>query len=106
MLVHKLMLLFKKPQDVAAFETEWSERFVVLAERMPGIRRIAVIRVTGGPEGGADLHMIHEFYFDNSDALESAMISPEGQAAGKVLMSFASANVEILFAEHMEEDRT
>ena len=50
--------------------------------------------------------MIHEFYFDNADALEIAMISPEGQSTGKALMSFASANVEILFAEHMEEDRS
>lgn len=104
--MHKLMLLFKKPQDVVTFETEWSERFVALAERMPGIRRIGVIRVTGGPEGDADLHLIHEFYFDNAEALDSAMSSAEGQAAGKVLMSFAAANVEILFAEHMEESRS
>jgi len=104
--MHKLMLLFKRPQDVAAFETEWSEHFVAVAERMPGIRRIGVIRVTGGPDGDVDLHMIHEFYFDNADALEIAMISPEGQSTGKALMSFASANVEILFAEHMEEDRS
>lgn len=104
--VHKLMLLFNKPQDVEAFETEWSEHFVALAERMPGIRRIGVIRIAGGPEADPDLHMIHEFFFDNADALESAMTSPEGQAAGKALMSFASASVEILFAEHMEEDRS
>jgi hypothetical protein len=33
------------------------------------------------------------------------MMSPEGQAAGHALMAFAAGVVNIVFAEHLEEDR-
>lgn len=103
--MHKLMLLFRRPPDIAAFETSWSEEFVARAERMPGLRRVAVTRIQGAAEGTTDLHMVHEFFFDDREALRAAMASPEGQEAGRALMSFASGGVEILFAEHLEEAR-
>jgi len=103
--VHKLMLLFKKTDDPLELERLWSERFVKRAERMPGLRRVAVSRVVGGPEPGDDLHLIHEFYFDDMAALQEAMGSPEGQEAGKALMSFAAGAVKVYFAEHLEEPR-
>jgi hypothetical protein len=49
--------------------------------------------------------MVHEFYFDDLQALQQALASPEGQIAGKALMSFAAEHVTICFAEHMEEAR-
>jgi len=38
-------------------------------------------------------------------ALQRALASPEGQIAGKALMSFAAEHVTLCFAEHMEEAR-
>jgi hypothetical protein len=49
--------------------------------------------------------MVHEFYFDDLHALQRALASPEGQIAGKALMSFAAEQVTLCFAEHMEEAR-
>ena len=86
-------------------ETRWSQDFVGLAEKMPGLRRVSVSRILGGPGGEVDLHLVHEFYFDNLTAVQEAMASPEGQAAGKALMEFASESVTLLFAEHLEEAR-
>jgi uncharacterized protein (TIGR02118 family) len=103
--VHKLVLAFRKPDSIDRFEALWSENFVGLAERMPGIKRVTVSRIYGSPDGQPELHLVHEFFFEDADALAQAVTSPEGQAAGKALMSFAAEYVEVSFAEHLEEDR-
>ena len=102
--MHKLMLLFRQPTDVVEFETRWSHSFVRAAERMPGLRRVALSRIIGGPFGEVDLHLVHEFYFDDAQAMRDAMASQEGQDAGKALMSFAAEEVTLCFAEHLEDD--
>jgi uncharacterized protein (TIGR02118 family) len=103
--VHKLMILFKTTSDPLGLETRWSQEFVPRAEKMPGLRRVSVSRILGTPGGEANLHLVHEFYFDDLAALEGAMASPEGQAAGRALMAFAGDSVTLLFAEHLEEAR-
>jgi len=102
--MHKLMVLIRRPRDPAEFEDRWSREFVPRAERMPGLRRVTLSRVTGGLPGAIDLHLVHEFYFDNLEALQAAMASSEGQDAGRALMGFASAEATLSFAEHMEMD--
>ncbi len=99
------MLIFRRPADVTGFETRWSEEFVPKAEKMPGLRRVAVSRVYGGAAGEVDVLLVHEFCFDDAQALRQAMTSPEGQAAGRALMGFAANQVTLCFAEHMEESR-
>ena len=101
----KLVALFKRPLDPEAFEDRWVHEFVPLAERMPGIRRIAVSHTHGSPAGPTPYHLVHEFFFDSLDAARAAMASPEGQAAGHTLMSIAPDDVTLFFAEHMEEER-
>lgn len=103
--MHKLIVLFRATNDPTQLETQWSGRFVPLAERMPGIRRVSVTRIIGGASEAPEFHMIHEFYFDNLDALQKAMASDEGQKAGQALMSFAKDKASILLAEHLEEAR-
>jgi len=103
--LHKLILVFKPPKDAATFDRRWSEEFVPVAERMPGLRRITVSRAYAGPGGPSDLHLMHEFYFDDEAALRRAMTSPEGQQAGRALMGFAAQQVSLAFAEHLEEGR-
>ncbi|MCJ7513948.1 MAG: EthD family reductase [Anaerolineales bacterium] len=100
--MHKLVLLFSRPEDVVEFDRRWSEQFVTVVERMPGLRRVAVGRVTGVAAGEAAPHLVHEFYFDSAKALMEAMESPQGQAAGRALMALAPGQVTICFAEHHE----
>jgi uncharacterized protein (TIGR02118 family) len=103
--VHKLMILFKSSEDSLALETQWSEEFVARAEQMPGLRRVSVSRVVGGPGGMIDLHLLHELFFDDLDALKAALASQEGQEAGRALMGFAGEHISVYFAQHLEEDR-
>jgi uncharacterized protein (TIGR02118 family) len=99
----KLVILFKPPETPAVFEQRWSEEFVPLAERLPGLRRVVVAHTHGGPAGPVDVYLIHELHFDDSAALARAMASPEGLAAGQCLVRLAGKNATLMFAEHMED---
>jgi uncharacterized protein (TIGR02118 family) len=74
--MHKLMVVFKSSDDSLTLETQWSTEFVARAERMPGLRRVSVSRIVGGPGGSVDLHLVHELYFDDLDALREALSGP------------------------------
>lgn len=102
--MHKLMVLIRPPTDTLEFDSRWSQDFVRVAESMPGLRRVAVSRVTGGLTDKVDLHMVHEFFFDDAQAVKNAMASPDGQAAGRALMAFGAEYTTLYFAEHLEED--
>jgi uncharacterized protein (TIGR02118 family) len=101
--LHKLILLFHKPDEVDRFEDRWSHEFVPAVEAMPGLRRVSVSRVHGGLTAEADAYLLHELYFDNRRALERAMASEQGQHAGRLLVSIAGEAVDVLFAEHLED---
>jgi uncharacterized protein (TIGR02118 family) len=103
--LHKLILVFTHPPDVTVFERRWSEEFVPAAERMPGLRRVTAARGYGGPSGPSEVYLVHEYYFDDEQALRRALTSPEGQQAGRALMGFADRQVSLTFAEHLEEER-
>lgn len=103
--MHKLMVVFRSSGDSLRLETQWSTDFVARAERMPGLRRVSVSRVVGGPGGLVDIHLVHELYFDDLQALQQALASEQGQEAGRALTSFAGSDVSIFFAQHLEEDR-
>jgi len=100
--MHKLVVILRRTTDSEAAEQHWSEDFVPLAERMPGLRRVLVGRAAGSPQGRTDVLIVHEFLFDDREALYAAMASPEGQAAGEALMRFAGDRAELIFAEHLE----
>lgn len=102
MVAHKLIILFNSPLP-ADFEQRWSEHFVPLTEKLPGLRRVVVSHTHGGPAGPVAVYLLHELHFDSLEALKSAMISPEGLAAGQALVQLAGKQSTLLFAEHMED---
>lgn len=95
----KLVALYKKPADVAAFEKHYKEIHTPLAKKMPGLRKLEVCHFTGSPGGEAKFHLMAEMYFDNADAMKTALGSPEGKAAGKDVMSFAGDLIHMMFAD-------
>jgi uncharacterized protein (TIGR02118 family) len=97
----KLVALYRKPADPAAFDKAYFETHVPLVKKVPGLRRIEVARVTGAPRGEPDFILLAEMYFDDKAALERAMSSPENMEAGKNLMGFARGLVTFIFAEEV-----
>lgn len=98
----KFMILFYKPESVAAFEQRYNE-FLALIERMPSITRRQVISVTGSPMGETALYRILEVYFEDSPQMEASLRSPAGQEAGLHLGGFARGTFEMVFADVYEE---
>lgn len=95
----KLVVLYKKPADVAAFEKHYTEIHAPLAKKMPGLRKMEVCRFTGSPGGEAKFYLMAEMSFDDKAAMLAALGSPEGKAAGKDVMSFAGDLIHMMFAD-------
>jgi len=103
----KLIIFFRKPADDAAtdaFEEHFSFRHVPLVGAMPGVVRSAVNRAIGAPRGEPPYYLIHDVYFADMAALNFALNSPEGRAAGADLSTFARDIASLMFAEVWGED--
>jgi uncharacterized protein (TIGR02118 family) len=97
----KLVALYRKPADPAAFDQAYFETHVPLVKKIPELARIDVSRVTGAPRGEPEFYLMAEMYFADKAALDRAMASPENMEAGKNLMGFARGLVTFLFAEDL-----
>ena len=100
----KLIALYKKPQDVEAFEYHYAHVHLHLLEKIPGIRKTEWSRITAAPTGEAPYYMMYEMYFDDMAAYQAAMKSPENLAAGQDLLSFAKDIVTMMMAEAYEDE--
>lgn len=96
--MNKLVILFKSTIRRSTFEMDLT-RNLGLLQKMPGVLNIRTSAITGGPMGQPPYHRMVEVFFETFDALDAALTSPEGVTAGKHLMGFGGAHVDILFAE-------
>lgn len=95
----KLIAMYKTPSDIAEFEKHYYEIHMPLIEKMPGLLKTEVSKISGMPGQESKYYMMAEMYFENMDKLNESMASPEGKAAGKDLMSFAKDYVIMMFGE-------
>lgn len=95
----KLVALYKKPANVQDFDDQYFNTHLPLANKMPGLRKVEVARITGSPAGESEYHLMAELYFDSKEDMQAAMSSPEGRASTKNLMSFAKDVSYFMFAD-------
>jgi uncharacterized protein (TIGR02118 family) len=78
----RMIVIYKKPADVKAFDKHYFETHIPLAKKLPGLRRY---EISHGPvaavAGSPDVYLIGTLYFDDMDAIKKAFASPEGRAA-------------------------
>jgi uncharacterized protein (TIGR02118 family) len=98
----KLVALYRKPADAAAFERAYFETHIPLVKRIPGLQRVEISRITGAPRGEPDLFLICEMYFEDRATMDIALASPENIEAGKNLMSFARGLVSFMYGEESD----
>jgi len=96
----KLIAVFSKPQDPAAFDKRYQEHLVV-ARKMPGVTDIRVSKATGAPRGEPPHYQISEVLFPDAATMQASLSSPEGITAFKDVMSFAKGQVAMFFAEEL-----
>ena len=101
--MHKLVILFLPPFAWATFEQGW-QKFLGLAERMPGLKKEVVGDVEQMVFGPPNMNYkkVHELYFESRQDLETALASEAGQKAGQWLHSFTQGHFLLMIAKHME----
>lgn len=101
--MYKLVILFLPPFAQHGFDQGW-QKFLRLAEQMPGLRKETVgdvEQLVFGPPN-QNYKKVHELYFDSREDLEKALQSEAGQTAGQVLHSFTQGRFLLMIAKHME----
>jgi uncharacterized protein (TIGR02118 family) len=91
----RLVVLYKAPKDVAAFDRYYSETHIPIAKKIPGLRKYDIskgpVSTAAGPSG---VHLVATLEFDDVGAIQKAFASPEGQAATGDISNFATGGVE------------
>lgn len=99
----RMIAMYRKPADEAAFDTYYFGTHVPIAKKIPGLRSYEVNRGgVGTPGGPSDFHLIAILTFDSIADIQAGMGSPEGQAAAADLGNFAQAGVDLLFFDTKE----
>jgi uncharacterized protein (TIGR02118 family) len=76
----KVVVIYPRPQDEEAFETVYSEQHVPLVEqKLKGITRLVLTKVTGSPQGKVTAYRIAEAYFSSIDDLNACIESDAGK---------------------------
>jgi uncharacterized protein (TIGR02118 family) len=92
------VVLYKTPNDAAAFDKYYAETHIPLAKKLPGLRRYQISRgPVASPSGASGVHLVATLTFDDLAAVQSALTSPEGQAAAADVGNFASGGFDMLF---------
>ena len=99
----KLVALYKKPQDTAAFDRHYSSVHLPLARKIP---TMLSYEISTGPvttaAGESPYHLVAILEFESMNAIQQALGTPEGQATAADLDNFAQAGVEMLMFDTKE----
>ena len=99
----KLLAMYKRPADPAAFDRYYFGTHVPLAKTIPGLERYDV---SAGPvltpAGPAPYHLVAILTFGSMAALQAALGSPEGKATAADLANFAQAGVDLSFFDEKQ----
>ena len=93
----KLVALYKKPADVAAFDHHYTSTHIPLAKKISGLKRYEISTGTVDTPGGeSPFHLAAILSFDSKQAIIDALGTAEGKATVDDLGKFAQAGVDVL----------
>jgi uncharacterized protein (TIGR02118 family) len=86
----RMVIVYRTPKDVDAFDRHYFDIHIPLAKTLPGLRKYEISHgpVTAMP-GAADVYLIGTLHFDDLDAIKIAFASPAGQAAAADRRNYA-----------------
>jgi uncharacterized protein (TIGR02118 family) len=90
----KLVAMYKTPSDIEMFEKHYFENHMPLVEKIPGLIKSEVSKLKVLPGTESDYYMMTEMYYEDMDAFNAAMASPEGKASARDLVNFAKNMVD------------
>ena len=101
----RMVVIYKTPKNLAAFDKHYFEVHVPLAKKLPGLRNYEVSTGTiVSPTGATGFHLIATLHFDDMGAIQQAFASEVGQACAADRLLFAPDNADLLM--FLFDDRT
>jgi uncharacterized protein (TIGR02118 family) len=99
----RLVVLYKTPKDVGAFDAYYFNTHVPIAKKIPGLRTYEVSKgPVLTPTGPSGVHLVATLHFDDLSAIQRAFMSPEGSAAASDVQKFATGGVDMLLFDNAE----
>lgn len=85
----RMLVIYKTPQDPAAFDKHYFEIHVPLAKKLPGMRKYEVSRRPVTTLAGGETYMVAILTFDSLEAIKAAFASETGKACAADRANFA-----------------
>jgi len=100
--MYQLILLIPTGINLIAFDADWPS-FLEAAEQMPGLIRESVSRIDQVIFGQEYFQRIYTFSFPDKDTLEKALVSKNGENAGKIIHDLTGGKVTLVTADYQED---
>jgi len=98
----KFVALYGQPDDRDNWDRYYVNVHLPLAAKLPGLKAQRAARVVSTADGSTSpYYLVGELVFDDMNALQAAVGSPEGQAASQDLAAMAPPGSLLLVAEDM-----
>jgi uncharacterized protein (TIGR02118 family) len=105
--VYKFVTIYRRVDDQIALENFFSQTHMSLAEKLPGLVKSEVSRITGQPGGQSRFHLMYELYFSSKEEYLKAMATETGLALSQALTPWWEAKIiDWYYAESFEEEAT
>ena len=76
----KIVVLYPRPTDIAAFEKLYQEEHVPMAvEKFVGKTKFVATKVLASPQGTPPFYRVAEVHFPSREALDACVASPGGK---------------------------
>jgi hypothetical protein len=100
--MYQLLILIPLDVNIQSFDDGWPS-FLDAAEEMEGLIKESICRIDRCIFGQNNLQRIYSFTFQDKDSCESALLSPAGEKAGRIIHQISGGSV-ILLSGAFQED--
>ena len=87
--MHRITVQYSSPADPAAFDEHYEDRHVPLVRGLPGLKSFTLSRPR--PLGTDAPYLVAEMWFEDAEALKTALRSPEMAAAAQDAATLGAA---------------
>ncbi len=103
--MHRLITLYPPPDDPDAFRAYFEEKHLPLVEKLPGLRGHSYgFDMAAVGDGDSPYFCTFAGDFDDSDALDAALGSPEGEAVAADVPNYATGGITLLRHDVLGKD--
>lgn len=98
----KLIVVYPRPADPAAFDAHYFTHHASLTRKLPGLERAEFCKLKAGPENSNPHYVLAEMHFKDKDALKAAMKSPEMAACVQDVEQNLKTAISVYISEEVQ----